>query len=424
MVSLKGKKLLVIGSDSGDVNIVDAARSMGVYTVAADGITDRSRAPAKVAADEAWDIDYSDTDAVAKRCREAGIDGVFAGYSEYRVLAACRITRALGLPFYATEEQINITRNKRTFKDLCQRYGIPTPRDYCFAYPLSEDEIAAIEYPVIVKPADYAGRKGISVCRSADWIGAAIEYAVSKSQSRTVIVEDFLDGVEFSSVYTVAGGRISLSAVNEKHITDDQEIKTGLCDFLISPARCYHRYMTELDSPIREFIKGIGIENGVVFFQGMVTDKKMYVFEMGYRINGNNDFYVIERFNGLNFMKMMISYSLTGDMGDDLSRDDPLYPRYACSLLFYAHGGTVGTLEYEGLLSHPDISDVQAKTAVGASVAEDGSTGQCVLRLKLYGDTLEDVRSTVEYAQKCVIVRDVDGKDMLFKPYDADLLVK
>ena len=59
--ALKGKKLLIIGSDSGNINIVNAAREMGVYTIAADGISDWSRAPAKRAADEGWDIDYSDT---------------------------------------------------------------------------------------------------------------------------------------------------------------------------------------------------------------------------------------------------------------------------------------------------------------------------------------------------------------------------
>ena len=421
---LRGKKLLIIGSDASNMAIVNAAREMGLYTIAADGIADWSKAPAKRAADEGWDMDYSDTEALAQRCREAGVDGVFAGYSEFRVLAACRIANRLGTPFYANEEQINLTRNKRTFKDACGEYGIPVPKDYCFSYPLSAEELAGIEYPVIVKPADYAGRKGISICHTSDELDRAVEYAVSKSESRTIIVEDYLSGTEFAAVYTLSNGQISLSCVNEKSITDDQEVKTGLCDFLISPASFYHRYIEELDEKLRAFIRGIDAKNGVVFFQGMATDKKMYVFEMGYRINGNNDFLVVERFNGLNFMKMCIAYSLCGDMCDDLTKDNPRYSRYACTLPIYAHGGIIGKFDYSGLQGCADITNIAPSAWVGKEIPEDGSTTQCVMKLKLEADTLEHAAALVEFAQKNVIVEDTEGRNMLFKPFDAGSLLR
>lgn len=421
--SLKGKKLLIIGSDSINLNIVDAAREMGVYTIVADGIADRNKAPAKRAADEAWDVNYFDTDTLVQMCRDAGVDGVIAGYSEFRVLAACRIANRLGTPFYATEDQINLTRNKRTFKDACLQYGIPTPKDYCFSYPMSQEEKAQIEYPVIVKPADYAGRKGISICNCAEDLDAAVEYAADKSESKTVIVEDYLDGVEFAAVYTLSKGQISLSCVNEKYITDDQEVKTGLCEFLISPAQSYSRYIAELDGKIRDFIRGIGAKDGVIFFQGMVTQKKIYVFEMGYRINGNNDFLVIERFNQLNFMKMLIAHSLCGDMCDDLAKDNPLYSQYACTLPFYAHGGTVGTVSCEPLYSREGIMDVKVSAWEGKQILEDGSTTQCVLKLKLTAPTREQIVELVRFAQEHVVVNDTQGRNMLFKPFDASCLI-
>lgn len=419
---LKGKKLLIIGSDAGNINIINAAREMGIYTIAVDGITDRKNAPAKNVADEAWDINYSYTDEIVEMCREQGVDGVFAGYSEFRVLAACRIANKLGTPFYANEAQINLTRNKRTFKDECLKYGIPVPKDYCFSYPMSEEDKALIEYPVIVKPADYAGRKGITVCNTRDELDAAIEYAASKSQSSCVIIEDYLDGIEFSSVYTLSGGKVSLSCVNEKYITDDQEKKTGLCEFLISPAKSYGRYIEELDGKMREFIKGIDAKEGVVFFQGMVTSKKIYVFEMGYRLNGNNDYFTIEKFNNINYMKMMIAYSLCGDMCDDISKDNPVYNKYSCSFLLYAHEGTISEFEYEKIYEHSAVTDVDIDAWVGKHIAEDGSTAQKVMRIKLFADTLDEVIDTVDFIQKNVTVKDENGKNMLFMPFDARLL--
>lgn len=416
--ALKGKKLLMIGSDSSNFNIIEAAHEMGVSVIAVDGITDYSKAPAKTAADAAWDLDYSDLDAIVERCKEEKVDGVFAGYSEFRVLSACRIANRLGKPFYATEEQIQLTRNKRTFKDECQKYGIPTPRDYCFQYPMRQEDKDRIEYPVIVKPADYAGRKGITVCNTPEELDAAVEYAVGMSVSRTVIVEDYLDGVEFASVYTIKDGQISLSCVNEKVITDDQERKTGLCEFLLSPAMSYNRYLEELDGKVRAFIKGIGAMNGPIFFQGMVTKNKIYIFEMGYRINGNNDFKIIEKNNGLNFMKMTIAHSLCGSMCDDIAKDNPLYGKYECALLFYAHGGTIAKLDYGKILTHPNVSDYSEYAWVGKEVPEDGSTGQKVLTAKLTAATFEELIQVVEFCQQNITVEDAQGNNMLFKFFD------
>lgn len=421
---LKGKKLLIIGSDPGNLPIVNAAHDMGIYVIVVDGITDYSYATSKKAADEAWDIDYSDTEAIVERAKNAAVDGVIAGYSEFRVLAACRIAEKLGLPFYANEEQINITRNKRTFKDLCVRYDIPIPKDYCFGYPMMSEDKEIIKYPVIVKPADYAGRKGISVCNSREDLDKAIEYAVSMSQSKTIIVEDYLEGIEFASIYTLSDGEISLSAVNEKYITDDQVVKTGLCEFLISPARSYNRYITELDGKLRQFIKGINAENGVIFFQGMVTDKKIYVFEMGYRLNGNNDFAVIDKYNNLNYMKMLIAYSLCGSMCDDLSKDNPLLGQYVSTLLFYAHSGTIGKMEYNKLYNHPAIADIRVSGWEGKKISEDGSTGQRILSLRISADTIDELPDIVKFVQNNVIVEDINGKNMLFKPFDSTCLLK
>ncbi len=421
---LRGKKLLIIGSDSGSINIIDAARDMGIYTIVVDGITDRGNAPAKKLADEAWDIDYSHTDEIAERCKACGVDGVFAGYSEFRVLAACAISNKIGTPFYANKEQIDLTRNKRIFKDEISKYGVPVPRDYSFSYPVSDEVKDKVEYPVIVKPADYAGRKGITVCYSRSELDTAVEYAASKSQSKTVIIEDYIDGVEFSSVYTLSKGEISLSCVNEKYITDDQERKTGLCEFLISPSKSYERYLNELDGNVRNFIKGIKAENGVVFFQGMITKKKIYVFEMGYRLNGNNDYVVIEKFNNINYMKMMIAYSLSGDMCDDIKKDNPLYIKYACSFLMYAHAGTIGKFDYEKICGYPGVEEVETDAWVGKQIAEDGSTGQKLMRIKIIAPTLENVVSIVKFIQTNVTVEDTEGRNMLFKPFRAECLLE
>lgn len=420
---LRGKRILVIGSDATNVAVVTTAHELGMYVVVVDGVCDRSKAPAKGIADEAWDVDYSCTGELVRRAAESRIDGVFAGYSEWRVLAALKIAEALGLPFYATEEQIHLTRNKRFFKDECAKYGIKTPRDFCRRYPVSEAELGKIEYPVIVKPADYAGRKGITVCRDGSAIHEAISFAAGYSKSRMVIIEEFLEGVEFSAIYTLVDGNITLSCVNEKYISDDQERQSGLCEFVITPASFLKEFEEEASGNIVSFLHGIHARNGVAFFQGMSTARGIYVFEMGYRVNGNNDFYVIERSNGVSFLKMLLNFAVTGSMGGGQERDTPRFAKYYATMPLNVHGGVVGCIDYSKLLGNPSFEDIHCLVSPGQEIPEDGSTQQKALSVRMSSQSVGGIVECVKRVNSSVRVLDKDGNNMLFKPFDWEKLV-
>lgn len=422
MKSLDGKKLLVISSDSNDISFVQAAKDMGVYVVCCDRYQDWSLSPAKQLADEAWNIDYTDTEAVAEKCRASGIDGVIAGYGEDRVAAACRIARAIGSPFYATEEQINITRNKQQFKELCLKNGVPVPINYCLKLPISEQERRAIAYPVIVKPSDNGGRKGISVCLEEAELDAALVYAQEQSKNGQVVVEEYIVGTEMSSVYTLSNGEISLSCVNDKYNSEDQGGVSRLCDLVLTPSRYYDLYMQTVDAGLRKLLKDIGALNGVANFQMMVGKDGIRVFEMGFRVNGNDDFKVIRKNNGIDFLKMLISHSLTGDMGDDISKDNPCFKRYNCTLCMYLHSGTVGTISYNALSGKQEIDDVCILRQPGTVIIEDGTNRQKALLVKFSGETLEEIEKTIHFIQDNTKILDSAGNSMTLKPFRTERL--
>lgn len=419
---LKNKKLLVVGSTPVDVRIVNVAHEMGMYVIVVDGINDYSKAPAKLIADEAWDIDYSKIDEVIEKAKGRIIDGVIAGYSEFRVLAACRIANALNLPFYATEEQILVTRNKRLFKDMCIKYGVKTPKDYFLKSLIDDEQLYKIDYPVIVKPTDYGGRKGITVVNCPEKMHEAIKYALEKSESKSIVIEEYLNGIEFTAVYTLDNGIIKLSCVNEKYTTSDQERITGLCNFLIAPASFTKQYIGDADKLIQDFLRGIGARNGVAFFQGMYTERGVYVFEMGYRINGNDDFISIEKNNGVNCLKMLINYSVTGEMGDGIEKNNPIYKKITVALPINVHGGKISLIDYSNLLNRDDIFDINCFVKVGDVIPEDGSTNQKAMLIRYVGDTIADIKSEFEFILQNVFIKDENDKNMLFANFDFNVL--
>jgi len=423
MKNLTGKKLLVISSDGSDITFVNAARELGVYVICCDRYTDYSRSPAKEAADEAWDIDYSDTATVAARCKKERIDGVIAGYSEDRVLAACRISNAIGTPFYATEEQINITRNKRLFKELCKKYGVPTPEEYSHKLPLSPEEAAKINFPVIVKPSDSGGRKGIKVCQSGEELLPAIEHAAAFSRSGEVVIEEYLSGLELSAVYTLADGEISLSCLNDKFPSEDGDDTSRLCDAVITPSRYYQRYIAEVDGKIKALLSGIGAKNGVANFQFIASKDGIKAFEMGYRVNGNDDYKVIRHFNGIDFSKMLVSYSLSGTMGETLAKDDPVFDKHVCTLCFHLRGGTIGKIDCSALERLNNILDLSLFRRVGSVIPEGGTSGQKLGMVKFTGNTIDEIVDTIYFIQQYLAVEDIQGQNMLLKPFNPARLI-
>ncbi len=420
--NLKGKKMLIIGSEQVDTNIVKTARELGVYTIAVDGKTKSATTFAKNMADESWDIDYRNTELICRKCLEEGVDGVMAGYSEFRVLAACRIAKMLGKPFYATEEQIELTRNKRLFKDACVKSGIRVPKDYCINVAPSQEEIDKMSFPVIVKPTDYAGRKGITVCFEKEKLSEAIEYALSLSQSHTIIIEEYIVGKEFTAVYSLSEGEAELTCLNEKYLNTSQKRLTGLCDLAVAPSTSVDAFIENTDKKIKDFLRNIKAENGVAFFQGIEKDGIFFIFEMGYRLNGGNDYFLVEQERGISYMKMLISYSLTGSMGDDIKKNDPHFSKYHSRYIVYAHGGKVDTAKCPAAGEISGVDEIQSCVIPGACIVEDGSTGQRAFSFKITSDTMNGLKETISKINENIKLINTEGENMLFKPFDVETI--
>lgn len=418
---LKGKKLLVVSSDSSDMSFVQAAQDLGMSVICCDKYSNWDVSPAKKVADEGWDIDYNDVEVIAKKCRQANVDGVIAGYSEERVTGACRIAKAIGTPFYATEEQINITRNKRVFKDLCIKHGVPVPMDFCLELPLSAEDRSKIAYPVIVKSADNGGRKGISVCRTEAELDNAVAYALEYSKTGQIVIEEYVSGTEMSAIYTLSKGEYSLSCLNDKYISQDP-CGSLFCDFVLTPSRHYELFMKTVDEGIRKLLKDIGAVDGVVNFQMIVGEDGIRVFEMGYRVCGNDDYKVIRKNNNIDFLNMLICHSVTGDMGDDLSKDNPQFSSYHGTLCMYLHGGTVGSVQYENLVGKKEIDDICILRQPGTVIVEDGTNRQKGLMVKFSADTLDEIVDLIHYVQANMQVLNTEHQDMTLMPFDANRL--
>lgn len=204
-----GKRLLILGASPSEVSLVERAKKYGIYTIVTDNNPDHNIARAKQYADEAWDVSWSDLDVLEELCRQHHVDGITAGYSEFRVENLIKLCKRLGLPCYATLEQLEITRDKAKFKQECRINGVPVVHGY--------DSVDAVEhFPVIVKPVDRGGSIGISVAENKEELYKAYEYAMEMSVCKQVIIEDFIyKGTKFDVYYAILDGKVFLLSSND-----------------------------------------------------------------------------------------------------------------------------------------------------------------------------------------------------------------
>ena len=244
-----------------------------------DNHEDQSQIPAKHEADEHWDISWTDIDALEKKCREAGVTGILGGFSERRVEGMIRLCERLGLPCSITMEQLEVTRDKLKFKHACRRSGLPCVKEYQY------DDV--MRFPVIVKPTDRAGSIGINVAYNRAQFEKDYAYAMSLSESKNVIVEEFIDdGVKFDIYYYVQNGEIVFLGSSDTIMCKGKEGAEILQKAWPFPSRHEQQFLKEEDGHVRTMIRQLGIDNCYLTMSAFYRNGEFYFSEAGFRLSG------------------------------------------------------------------------------------------------------------------------------------------
>ena len=419
--NLKGKRLLFLGAIKSLCEPIQYAKEMGIYTIATDYLPD---SPAKKVADKACMVSTTDVDAVCQLCKDERVDGLFTGYMDGMLSYAREICDRMGFPFYASENQIRLSHDKSFFRAKCIEYGVPCPKDYSEEVLNHGVEEAEVEFPIIVKPVDMYGGRGISIARNKAELQKAVDYAYSFSPGKRIIVEEYLEGVEITATYTMKNGEISLSRLGDKYISQDHDDCQSQGDVLLLPSRYLEQYIASTDRGIHRMLKGMEATDGTCFFQGIANREKIALFECGYRPNGSADYRHISQENGINYIKMMIAHALTGEMqGYDLSQDNPRFKNYRVTYNLWAHDGIIGNqsgLEEVRKLAH--VTFAEYRHFIGDEITSEKPLLQAVFRAIISATDIETVKETILAIQKLVSVENVNGENMLYQPFRVERL--
>jgi carbamoylphosphate synthase large subunit len=417
---LKGKKLLVLGGKPvGSYDIVRYAKSQGVYTIVTDYLP-KEKSIAKQIADECWDISTADVGTIIELIKKNNIDGVFTGVHEFNIAKTMEICKRIGLPFYSTAEQWAIGTDKALFKKLCHKYGLPVAKDYL----LSDFDNDSLNFPVIVKPVDGSSGKGISICDNTQELRTAYEVALSESNKKQVIIEDYIVGNEIVAFYTIKNGVIKLSALSDYYYNYDQKITMPLPQVYIYPSKFINEYIEQVNSKAISMLKALDIQNGTFFLQAFFNENGFFFFEPGYRLGGSSVHKYTSYLNSISCLEMLVDYSLTGKMDNhNINLENPFFKKPCCTLSLVSKGGTVGNIVgFNEVINLNTVIDYEKRYDIGDHINEMSALGQIHLRFFIVGNSLLDISKTINYIQDTVKVYDINGLDMLIAKFDTNRL--
>jgi biotin carboxylase len=415
MNDVKGKRLLISGGPALACDIVEKAREMGVYTMVTDWYPN---SPAKKIADESFMVSTADIDAMVDLARKTKAHGVFTQYTDSNLPNVQKICEQLGFPFCASAEQLELIGNKKKAKHLCMKHGISVPKEFHLTSEFLPDDLEKIEYPVLTKPVDNSGQRGISICTTDEELIVGYKKALEYSGSETVVVEKYLSGDYVVLCFTVQDGYLSLSAMADKPVIDDQ-YSAGMVKLpkgYILPSKYIDLFYSDLYDKFSDLAADVGLRNGSLGVEAIVNDGVFYIFEMQYRLGGMKHHDFVLRENSIDIMKMHINFALTGEFsGWNLKElDNPRFKKSYCLLNLLVKPGIIATIKgIESIKSMPEVINFLPMHKLGDQIELTGTVMQIFAKVSLMTDSKEKLLSVINQIHENLQILDEDENQML-----------
>lgn len=280
------KRIMLLGGIRYLLPVIKIAHDLGYYVITADYI------PENIAhnySDEYVNVSIIDKDAVLKVAKEKQIDGILSYGVDPGVISAAFVAEQMGLPFQCSYKSACILQDKSLFRQFLQEHGFNCPTMADFKnYNEAISKATSFDYPVIVKPVDSAGSKGVSKVEEAKAFERACRYAFENSISGHIIVEQFLEaeGTPSGSESFFVDGVLKYNAFYDQ-LFDKSAANQFAPAIEIWPSEKPQHYMNEIKSELQRLGTLLGITTGLFNVEWRLSGGKAFLMEVSPRAGGN-----------------------------------------------------------------------------------------------------------------------------------------
>ncbi len=305
------KKLMLLGGIRYLIPVIEEAHKLGVYVITVDNVESNI---AHKYSDEFHNVSIVDKDAILTLAKELKIDGIMSFAVDPGVVTAAYVAEQMGLAFQCSYEVACILQDKAKFRKFLKdnNFNVPNAKGYNNVKD-AIDDINYFNWPIIVKPVDSAGSKGVSKVDDPKDLLKAIDFALSCSISKNFIIEDFLEkqGCSSDTDYFVVNGELVFSNFSNQMFDENAENPYTPSAFSW-PSTLSPKATNELEKELQRFISLLKIGTGIFNIETrLCTNGKTYIMELSPRGGGNRLSEVLEMAIGVK----LISNAVKAAMG-------------------------------------------------------------------------------------------------------------
>ena len=374
--------------------VIKAAHEQGYYVITADYLPDNI---AHKYSDEYVNVSIIDKDAVLAVAKEKNIDGIMSFGVDPGVVAASYVQNQLGLPSFGPYESVEILQNKDKFRRFLAENGFNVPKARSFSsIEAALSDLDWYEFPVIVKPTDSAGSKGVTRVDNIEVLTPALEYAFKHSIKGNVIVEEFIEkrGCSSDTDSFVYNGEFKMITFSAQRF-DESAINPYTPAAFSWPSTFTKEEEAYLASEIQRLLTLLKMETSIYNIETRIgTNGKPYIMEVSPRGGGNRLAEIVRYATGVD-MITACTRAAVGDSIDEMQQQ-PYNGHWAEIVLHANHAGVFEGLEISNDLSAKIIEEdiwVESGDYVSGFEGANNAIGTLVLRF----DNAEDLEKAIAH---------------------------
>ncbi|WP_407441600.1 ATP-grasp domain-containing protein [Fibrobacter sp.] len=397
------KKLMLLGGLRYLIPIIEEAHKLGVYVITADYLPNNI---AHKYSDEYCNVSIIDKEAVLVKARDLKIDGILSHAVDPGVTTAAFVAEKMGLPFQCSYEAACILQDKAMFRKFLAENGFNSPK--AKGYNNAEDALKDVDYfnwPVIVKPVDSAGSKGVTKVENKANLATAIATALSSSISKNFIIEDFLDkvGAQSSADIFTVDGKLVYPAYSDQ-LFDKSAANPYTPAIEIWPASMEQKFQDDLTAQLQRLFTLLNVKSGIYNVESRVcSNGKAYIMEVSPRGGGNRIAELQDMATGQSLIRNEIKKALGMPM-DDIS--SPVYDGVWCNYIMHSSKeGTFVAVEIDEEFKRNHVRDIGFIVKPGDHIHPFTGANTSLGTLFLQFDSRKELEDALNNSDKWIQIR-------------------
>lgn len=401
------KKIMVLAGGNDQCALIEELRRYlknDVEIILAD-MSDKVKAITY--ADKFLQLSTMDRPAILKAAQEEKIDYIFTACGDQPLSTMAYVSEQLGIPTYLTEQEVRDLTNKRYMKEKMVANNIPTAK-HIYIDKNWDGKLPNFKFPLVVKPVDSNGSKGVKKIFSLEDLEYSLEEAFCYSISGDVIIEEYKDGEELSCDFYVEDGVAKiLSITASKKIKENEKSFTIVQSYYPAPITYNDEVVLDIAQKIVDVWK---LKNTPLLVQMIVDGNDYNVLEFSARMGGGSKYHLIKVLSGVDIMKVYVEM-LMGEKPH--VEPKKLWNNAIMSYVYCKPGVYVSLKGFDELKESGEIHSYFTYRTAPSTIIKSDTSSDRVAGFLVVGDSEAEVLRKLQHANEYLAVLDSDGNDIM-----------